>query len=60
MKAAAFTLVLIAIALWGGVKVWDFRAKETSKALSWSRLLAPIAVILLCAVAAYLMSQLKR
>jgi hypothetical protein len=56
MKAAAIALVLIAIALWGGVKIWDFRAKETSKALFWSRLLAPIAVILLCAVALYLMN----
>jgi hypothetical protein len=47
-------LMLTGIALWGGVTVWNYRATELTRALFWSRLLAPVAAAFLFGAALYL------
>ena len=41
--------------LWLVVAVWNFRARETTPALFWARLLQPIVSILLFGAAIYLL-----
>ncbi|HEX5221620.1 MAG TPA: hypothetical protein VFZ59_18795 [Verrucomicrobiae bacterium] len=53
-------LSVIGLGLWILVGIWDFRAKQLTKALFWSRLLVPVISMLLSCVAIYLLIRSKR
>lgn len=50
-------LTLIGLALWVAVGVWNYRAKELTMALFWSRLIATVAGAFLFAISLYLLSR---